>query len=335
MIFFFFSQLFLWFPFEITALSTNHWRYREGCFSPFFDISWNQNHVNLNFKWFEFLGRMSTVLIGVRRNPTNRFKLVLLIKVQWFIHVSACVHKGQRGLMDINNLLSDSTIQSWDTYTSTKYLPLMFANVKWQPVYMYNTITSWYTTMYHETSVIFNTREPWAERLSPPNIRTATKVIIVIKNNTKKKKSIFNSSCNHCKCFTRTVSLLTHVWTSLKKKNTVSSPECAADCESKAAVFPPPTTMVATCEALSVITRREQLQLKTHPAPDRPGVEGVLPFHCFGGKRVLSFNKSWPSHSLHTVHSVTNLWQRQLKSNVILQQQIKTPLYTFIYIFIT
>lgn len=104
--------------------------------------------------------------------------------------------------------------------------------------------------------------------------------------------------------------------------------------ESKAAVFPPPTTMVATCEALSVIPRREQLQLKTHPAPDRPGVEGVLHFHCFGGKRVLSFNKSWPSHSLHTIHSVTNLWQRQLKSNVILQQQIKTPLYTFIYIFI-
>lgn len=134
-----------------------------------------------------FLGRMRIVLINVRRNPTNRFKRDLLTKVQCFIHVLACVHKGQRGLMDINNLLSDSTIQSWDTNTSTKYLPLMFAIVRWQPVYMYNTITSWYTTMYHETSVIFNTREPWAERPSPPNIRTATKVIIVIKNNIEKK----------------------------------------------------------------------------------------------------------------------------------------------------
>lgn len=45
--------------------------------------------------------------------------------------------------------------------------------------------------MYHETSVIFNTREPWAERPSPPNIRTATKVIIVIKNDIEKKKNLY------------------------------------------------------------------------------------------------------------------------------------------------
>lgn len=120
---------------EITALNTNHWRYRDNVFPLLllFLTSWTQNHVTLetfaallwNSKFWATVDIVlaegvwpidSSVINWSRCGASYRILLV-------------CIKEFD----DIRNIQSDSTIQSWDTYTSTKYLPLMFASVRWQP----------------------------------------------------------------------------------------------------------------------------------------------------------------------------------------------------------
>lgn len=177
----------------------------------FFAISWTQNHVNLetfaallwNLKWFEIWARMNIASSeGIQPIDSSVINLSSCSASYRFLLV--CIKEFD----DINNLLSVSTIQSWDTYTSTKYLPLMFASFRRQPCLqvqhnhkLIHNHVSWNISDFKHTIAL-------SERPSPPNIRTATKVIIVIKNDIEKeeekKKSIFTSSWNHCKCFTRT-----------------------------------------------------------------------------------------------------------------------------------
>lgn len=189
----------------------------------------------------------------------------------------------------------------------------MFANVRWQPVYMYNTITSWYATMYHETSVIL-THESLELRGHYHQISELRQRYHSHQEQYwNKKKSMFNSGWNHCKCFTRTQFLHwlkpEHHWK--KKKNTVSFPEWATDCDLVAAQNKSGGLSIVICDHKERTALSENIQLLTNQ-----GWRVSFTFHCFGRERVLWINKYWLSASLHTVHSVTNLWQRQLKSQM-------------------
>ena len=145
----------------------------------------------------------------------------------------------------------------------------MFANVRWQPVYMYNTITSWYATMYHETSVIL-THESLELRGHYHQISELRQRYHSHQEQYwNKKKSMFNSGWNHCKCFTRTQFLHwlkpEHHW---KKKKIL----LVFRNEPLIVTWWPPRTKVAACQSLSVITKKEQLQVKISSSwPTRGG----------------------------------------------------------------
>lgn len=151
--------------------------------------------------------------------------VVVTSKLQRFTCVNTCMHKRPDvWKMDINNpVWFFRSIQNTDKYTSTKYPPqlTLSARVVWLPTDVYNTITIWYTTMYHETFVVYNIQEPSVERASPSNIGLRQEDIIVIKNDIEKKKeliTIFALSWNCCKCFTHVHTFLhwLNIWTPLK-----------------------------------------------------------------------------------------------------------------------
>lgn len=90
-----------------------------------------------------------------------------------------CVHKGQMCARWISiTLWLFRSIQSWDKYTGTKYPSqlMLFASVKWLYIYMYNTITIWYTTMYHETFVVFKHTRAFSWEAFTIKYRTATRI---------------------------------------------------------------------------------------------------------------------------------------------------------------
>lgn len=91
------------------------------------------------------------------------------------------------------------------------------------PVYMYNTITSWYTTMYHETSVIFNTQEPWARETVTTKYQDCDKGYHSHQEQywkiNKNKNIYIHFQLKPLQMFhTYTISSPSHFWTSLKKK---------------------------------------------------------------------------------------------------------------------
>lgn len=114
------------------------------------------------------------------------------------------------------------SIQNTDKYTSTKYPRhlMLLARVALLPIDMYNTITIWYTTMYHETFVVINIQGPLFKRPSPSNIGLRQEDIIVIKNNIE-WKNIFAFGWICSKCFTHVHSFFTSEH--YRKRNTVTS----------------------------------------------------------------------------------------------------------------
>lgn len=154
--------------------------------------------------------------------------------------------------------------------------------------------------MYHETSVIFNTQEPWAREAVTTKYQDCDKGYHSHQEQYRKKKK----KKNLYSLPVETIANVSHVHNFFtdsrlniteKNKNTVSSPECAVDCKWMAAVFPP-TGTAAICEGLSVITNREQLGVKTRLLTDQ-GWRASFTFDCFGGERVPLFNKRWLSLS--------------------------------------
>lgn len=145
--------------------------------------------------------------------------ILIMVKAQ------CCVHKGQMCARWISiTLWFFRSMQICDKYTSTKYPPqlMLFASVMWLPIHMYNTTTIWYTTMYHETSVVFNTQEPSVERPSPSNIGLrqgyhSHQEQYWTKKKEKKKKFAF--SWNRCKCFTRVHNFVTDSHLNVTDKN--------------------------------------------------------------------------------------------------------------------
>lgn len=182
-------------------------------------------------------------------------------------------------------------IQSWDKYTGTKYPSqlMLFASVKWLYIYMYNTITIWYTTMYHETFVVFKHTRAFSWEAFTIKYRTATRIFIVIKNNIEQKNNIFAFSRNPCKCL-HLFSSPTHAWTSLKK-------EIPKAFEQASSLYSQRQWQAS--KALSVIMKRGPFRWKG--VNNR--VARVLFIVWFCKERVQLYVISWLSSSLSGTHT--------------------------------